>query len=209
MKSYPFRNIRWQNLMFQRLCKSVLACAIALVATLSAQAVLAGTQHPPAIQPTASSVLLPLVQGWYDGEQVLYIQTEVSDPDEAKAQNVNYVPRLANAIPADANSPSSVDDIYVVSGFTQGNVIPSAPNPAGPENQDTDYSPLWQVSVVTWAQGTTPYLLTSEQAIFTARDQGLVTIAKTNIVVNCPVMFTPSGGLLPTAKLLVRPVKQK
>lgn len=189
------------------LFKSVVAGVLAMAATLAVQPVLADTHQAAA--PTASSVLLPLVQGWYDGEQVLYIQTEASDPDVAKAQNVNYVPRLANAIPADANAPSSVDDIYVISGFDQANVIPSAPNPAGPENQDAEYTPLWQVSVVTWVSGTTPYLLKSEQDVMNAKDQGLVTIAKTNIVVNCPVIFTSTGGLLPTAKLLIRPVKQK
>jgi hypothetical protein len=38
--------------------------------------------------------------------------------------------------------------------------------------------------------------------VLEARDQGLVAITKTNIVVNCPVIYTPAGGLLPMAKII-------
>jgi 6-phosphogluconolactonase (cycloisomerase 2 family) len=89
----------------------------------------------------------------------------------------------------------------VVTNFKQANVIPSAPIPAGPDNADPDYSPLWQVNTVTWNQGTTPHTLRSEDEVKAAETDGLVKIVKTNIVVNCPVIFTPQGGLLPTAKI--------
>ena len=81
-------------------------------------------------------------------------------------------------------------------------MIPSAPIPAGPGNTDPNYSPLWQVSTVTWNAGTTPYVLKSEEAVLNARNQGLVTVVKTNIVVNCPVIYTPYGGLFPNAKII-------
>lgn len=126
-----------------------------------------------------------------------YIQTEASDQGLAQQQDVNYVSLLSNAISAGA-----VDDIYHVTNFKQGNVIPSAPIPAGPGNTDPNYSPLWQVSLVTWNSGTTPHVLKSEEDVLSARDQGLVTIVKTNIVVNCPVIYTPFGGLFPNAKIL-------
>ena len=98
-------------------------------------------------------------------------------------------------------NPWRFDDIYHVTNFTQGNVIPSAPIPAGPGSKDPNYTPLWQVSLVTWNSGTTPYLLKSEEDVKNAQAEGLVTIVKTNIVVNCPVIYTPFGGLLPTAKI--------
>jgi hypothetical protein len=144
-------------------------------------------------------VILPLVQCWYKGKVAYYIQTEASDKALAQQQDVNYVPLLANVLSA---SPAAVDDIYHVTNFTQGNVIPSAPIPAGPGNTDPNYSPLWQVSLVTWNQGTNPYVLKSEEDVKTAEANGLVTIVKTNIVVNCPVIYTPYGGLLPKAKII-------
>jgi hypothetical protein len=161
------------------------------------------TQSPAALQAQNSdsfqnpSVILPLVHCWYKGKVAYYIQTEASDLTLAEQQHVNYVPRLSNAISAGA-----VDDIYAVTNFTQGNVIPSAPIPAGPGNTDPNYTPLWQVSTVTWNSGTTPHTLKSEEEVLSARDQGLVTVVKTNIVVNCPVIYTPAGGLLPTAKII-------
>jgi hypothetical protein len=144
-----------------------------------------------------TGVELPLVNCWYKGQVAYYIQTEASDQAVARQQGVHFVARLADAIAADA-----VDDIYAVTNFEQGNVIPSAPIPAGPDNADPEYTPLWRVSTVTWKPGTTPHTLTSEEEVLAAEAEGMVTIEQTNIVVNCPVIFTHAGGLLPTATLL-------
>jgi hypothetical protein len=144
------------------------------------------------------SVTLPLVKGWFDGKPVLYLTTDVSDPNAAKDMGVNYVPRLTNAI---SSNPSAVDDIYAVTNFAQGNVIPSAPIPTGPDNQNADYSPLWQVSTVTWKDPQHAHTLKSEKDVLDAKDTGMVDIAQTNIVVNCPVIYSPEGGLLPNARI--------
>lgn len=173
-------------------------------AALAAAIVITGAGLSPSLQAQSANtvrqtpyVVLPLVQCWYKGKVAYYIQTEASDEGLAKQQDVNYVPQLSNAIAGGA-----VDDIYHVTNFTQGNVIPSAPIPAGPGNTDPNYSPLWQVSLVTWNSGTTPHVLKSEEDVLNAQSQGLVTIVKTNIVVNCPVIYTPVGGLFPTAKII-------
>ena len=172
-----------------------LAIALALVFTMT---VVPGTLHAQTSGTVQNpSVILPLVQCWYKGKVTYCIQTEASDPGLAQQQDVNFVSLLSNAITAGA-----VDDIYHVTNFKQGNVIPSAPIPAGPGNTDPNYSPLWQVSTVTWNSGTTPHVLKSEEEVLSARDQGLVTIVKTNIVVNCPLIYTPFGGLFPNAKIL-------
>ncbi len=149
---------------------------------------------------SSSRVILPLVPGWYKGSQVLYIQTEASDPSVAQEQNVNFVPRLGGAA-----GSNTVDDIYVFNNYQQANVLPSAPNPLGPENADADYTPLWQVDLVTWNEGETPELLTSETAINDAATNGKLTINKTGLIVNCPVVFSPQGGTLPTATIIGEP----
>jgi hypothetical protein len=144
---------------------------------------------------------LPIIFCWFKGQPALYIQTDASDPTVALQQGVNNVPILSNAINA---NPGAVDDIYVVTNYKQGNVIPSAPIPAGPANTNPNYSPLWQVSTVTWKAGaTTPHTLKSEEEVLAAARAGFVTLTKTNIVVNCPVVFTPSGGQLPTVKIRI------
>jgi hypothetical protein len=168
---------------------------IGLMAVLPAISLTAHAQIQNRVQ--SPSVILPLVQCWYKGKVAYYIQTEASDLTLAQQQEVNYVPKLSNAI-----SAGVVDDIYHVTNFTQGNVIPSAPMPTGPGNTDPDYTPLWQLSTVTWNPGTAPHVLTSEEEVLDAQSRGLVTIDKTNIVINCPVIYTPSGGLLPNAKII-------
>jgi len=184
----------------RRVVTSAMACAFALLVSIAPQLAVADT-HSSAVKKPAPTVSLPLVTGWYKGQEVFYIQTEASDQGVAISQGVNYVPRLANVIPANG-APSGLDDIYVISGFTQNNIIPSAPSPTGPNNQDLDYTPLWQVSVVTWATtAVAPHVLRSEAEVFAARDLGHVTINKTNIVVNCPVIYTPSGGLLQSTEI--------
>src|SRR5260221_14100934 len=93
------------------------------------------------------------------------------------------------------------DDIFVFTNFTQGNVLASAPHPAGPTNSDTNYSPLWQVSLVTWVAGREPRVLTSQADVTTALAAGDVTVQRTPIIVECSVIFTPGGGLLPGARV--------
>jgi hypothetical protein len=93
---------------------------------------------------------------------------------------------------------SGAVDIFVFTNSNQGNVLASAPNPAGPGNTDTDYTPLWQVNLVSWVKGP-PTVLTSQADITTAAHNGFVSIQKTPIIVECSVIFTPRGGLLPLA----------
>ena len=45
-------------------------------------------------------------------------------------------------------------------------------------------------------------MLKSEEDVLNAKAGGLVSVVKTSIVVNCPVIYTPYGGLLPTAKII-------
>lgn len=52
----------------------------------------------------------------------------------------------------------------------------------------TKYSPLWGIVKVTFKSGVTPHLLTSYAQITKARAAGEVTITKTSLVVNCPVV---------------------
>ena len=52
----------------------------------------------------------------------------------------------------------------------------------------TAYPPLWAITKVTWKPNATRRLLTSYAAIEKAEDNGEVTLTKTTLVVNCPVV---------------------
>jgi len=59
--------------------------------------------------------------------------------------NANFIPQNFASLPGSG----AVDDIFVFTNFSQSNVLASAPEPAGPGNTDTDYTPPWQVNLVT------------------------------------------------------------
>lgn len=63
----------------------------------------------------------------------------------------------------------------------QHNIVDTVPGRA-------DYSPLWQVSMVTWKGSATPRVLRSKADVDAALKAGEVTVAKTSTVVNCPVL---------------------
>ena len=52
----------------------------------------------------------------------------------------------------------------------------------------TAYPPLWSIIKVTWKPGATPRLLKSYAAIKKAAASGRVTLQKTSLVVNCPLV---------------------
>jgi hypothetical protein len=147
---------------------------------------------------------LPVVSGWYEGRAVQYITTDVSDKEIAKKKGLNFVPRLADAIPPLPHTPgqrSSVERIYSFTNFKQGGVLPSIPEPTGADSTNKNYSPLWQMYTVTWLPGHEPHVLRSEEEVLTAADKGQVSIKQTNIVINCPVIFSEQGGALPHIKI--------
>ena len=63
----------------------------------------------------------------------------------------------------------------------QHNIIDTLPG-------DKEYTPLWKVNMVTFADGVTPRLLESAAEVQAALKAGDVTIERTSIVVNCPVL---------------------
>jgi hypothetical protein len=46
------------------------------------------------------------------------------------------------------------------------------------------------------------HALTSEEAILAAADRNEVTIERTDIVINCPIVWTAAGGVLPGSVLI-------
>ncbi|NMZ68111.1 hypothetical protein SAMN05216370_1638 [Pseudomonas peli] len=133
---------------------------------------------------------LPVLPGWYNGEQVYYLTTDISDAQMATVMQANYVPRLANALP-DEPGPhplATYDRVYKFVDDSQASVFPSIPLPLGGDNQDMAYSPLWHVYEVRWLSGTPGSPLRSADAVLQAQEQGLVSVRASGIIVNCPVV---------------------
>lgn len=167
------------------------------IAALGLATLLAACAHAP-VPP--GLVQLPLQQGWYEGEVVLYVTTDVSHADVAAAKGANFAPRLAHALPDGPprpGHPSSVDKVYAVSNFKQPSVFASAPRPVGPASGDAAYSPLWRMVKVTWQPGRGPRELRSEEAVLDAAEKGEVVLEPTPVILNCPIVQRAGQGSLP------------
>jgi hypothetical protein len=174
-----------------------LSLAVACVVALASLSALGGCAAAGGV-PAGEFVRLPLSHAWFDGELVDYVTTDASDKDVAMAVGANYVERLADAIAAPMGH-GLTDKVYKFTGGEQWSVFGSAPKPVGPLNQRKFYTPLWNLALVSWNPGFKPRRLDSEEMIWAAVEKGEVSVAKTKVVINCPVVRTSAGGALPKA----------
>lgn len=140
---------------------------------------------------------IPLLQAWYEGKKVYYITTDVSDQAIAKVKGANYSPRMQDAIPSYPKPPqvrTVLERVYAFLNAEQISVFSSAPEPIGYQSKNTHYSPLWLMYTVVWNDASKAYDLKSEGAILDAQAEGLITITRTNVVLNCPILSIGDNG---------------
>jgi hypothetical protein len=151
-----------------------------------------------------TSVSLPVLGGWYEGKRVYYITTEISDPQMAVNAGATYAPRLKDALPPMPRAPewaTVLDRVYKFAANDQDAVFAAEPRPVGPGSTDVTYSPLWIAYMVTWNVGGRRRPLLSEASILDAEAGGEVTVVRTDIVINCPIVAAEAGERLRNAKL--------
>ena len=126
---------------------------------------------------TGASAGRPTANGWYEGEEIYYIDQGIEEGVTARGQN----------------------DIYLIGGnrVYQAQVVEFVPGEPG-------YSPHWNVNVVNTAPGVTltdiltdgrfvsdrypEALFDDVEDILGAEEAGLVTIVQPGVVVLCPVI---------------------
>lgn len=154
----------------------------------------------PAAGKTPLQVSLPLNPGWFDGQPVFYITTEVSDAAVARDKGAIFTPRLADALPpAGSGLRNPTDRVYAVMNFEQAPVFASAPLPVGPANRDEAYTPLWQMVMVTWLPGALPRPLRSQEEVLAAEEARQLSLTFTRVVLNCAIVHRGERGGLPGA----------
>lgn len=150
---------------------------------------------------TAPQAHLPLLRGWVDGLQVLYVTTDASDAGVAMAKQANFAPVLARAVLDEQDKAlgrrAATDRVYASVNFNQPSVFGSGPSPVGPGSRDPAYSPLWQMVRVTWLDPQRAHELRSEEAILAAADAGELALEVTRFVLNCPIIYREGLGGLP------------
>jgi len=157
---------------------------------------------------TGAPLTIPMIDGYYNGEKVYFIHTEISDKDIADMMStmVNfptlYVPDL------DDISPDDLGKVYI---FTNG-ITGSGPYGGGPFFFQIDifdsvpgmneYHQFRVPQLVTWNEDSNPILLTSIQDLFEAEANGELSIESTNFVVNAPIIVWTSDGTTQTASMI-------
>jgi hypothetical protein len=171
--------------------KAVLTAA-GLAVVLAACGGPVASTAPTASPAAPAKKMFPIIAGWAHGKEVRYLLEEMSDPAVAKLMttktgfNVPVVASLAS-VPKEA-----LANLYLFMNGVAG------PNPFGFQRNVVDsipgepgYSPLWLHAFVKWKDGVTSRELKSQEEILKAASVGEVTLNKSALVVNCPIL--PDG----------------
>lgn len=140
---------------------------------------------------------VPPVAGYADGQKIYFIHTEVSDPEIGDVMTrmmdspVPVLPSLAGA---------TKDMVAKVWAFTNGVQPGGARGPLDFQPDVFDhpvgsggYRPLRRLYLVTWSEGADARLLTSAGELDAAHAAGEITIERTDVVVNAPLLTWPGG----------------
>lgn len=189
---------------------------IHLLATLLFLVVLAtactGVAASPTLtpQPTATSMdsmsgmgsdrsttdFAPLVRGFYEGGEVLFIHTEASDPDVATMLTEMMNGPLVVLVPELAEVPKPLlANVYVFTNGLEGggpfgfqaDIFDAVPG-------DEGYRPLRAVNLVEWREEVEARELRFVSELKAAEEKGEVTITQPGIVVNMPILVWPAGS---------------
>jgi hypothetical protein len=158
--------------------KIILATAMTLFA-----AVLAATAYAasgPVMGPSAR-ILRPAFHGYYDGHKDTYLNTDVSSKAEAKAMHINYSAKIGTV--------KGLPEIYLV----EGRAVPGQLAIFGSEPGESDYSPLWSETILTWKAGAKPVLITSDTQIDKIEKKGMLREKDAHVVLNCPIIKVGKG----------------
>ncbi len=155
-------------------------------------------------------ITIPMIDGYYNGERVFFVHTEVSD--KAMAEMMTWMINFPTLHTSELKNISE-DDMSKVYVFTNG-IAGSGPYGGGPFMFQIDvfdsipgqtgYSQFRVPHLVTWNDDSTPRVLTSIEEILEAESNGELTIQKTDNVVNAPMIVWKSGGMEQKASMVQR-----
>jgi len=155
-------------------------------------------------------ITIPMIDGYYNGERIFFVHTEVSDKPMAEMMTmmINFPTLYTSEL---KNIPE--DDMSKVYVFTNG-IAGSGPYGGGPFMYQIDvfdsipdqggYSQFRVPHLVSWNDNSTPRILTSVDEILEAESNGELTIQKTDNVVNAPMVVWKSDGMEKTASMIQR-----
>lgn len=155
--------------------------------------------QPQNLTQPAETTSIPSVVGYYEGEDVLFVHTEVSSAYIAR-QLTRMIGSPTIHVPALAEVPdSALAGVYIfANGVTpedtplgplgfQADIFDSVPG-------DASYSPLRKVLRVRWVEGAKARLLRSTEEVEAALAADEIIVESPGVVVNMPFVSWPGGG---------------
>ena len=141
-----------------------------------------------------TGTVVPPVDAYLDGERILFIHTEASDPGVAalltkmKGSPVVVVPSLAK-VPKEILTP-----VYVFKNGVPGegpfkfqpDVFDHPPGSKG-------YTPLRELNLVTWKDERKARELKHADEVRKAAESGEIAVEKPGVVINMPLLTWPGG----------------
>src|SRR5262245_47425686 len=151
--------------------------AVTIGATLVAATVAAAAYAASGpIMGPAARISRPAFRGFYDGHKVTYLNTDVSNKADAAAMHINYSASIGRV--------KGLPEIYLV----EGRAAPKQLAIFGSEPGESNYSPLWSETILTWKAGAKPVLITSDTQIDKIEKTGTLTERDAHVVLNCPIV---------------------
>jgi hypothetical protein len=155
--------------MRKTLFAAVVLCAAIGVATAYA------TGGPMMMGPS-HTIRQTAFKGYYDGHFVTYLSTDISSRTEAKTMHINFSASIGKV--------KGLPEIYLV----EGKSAPGQLAVFGSEPGESDYSPLWDETILTWKAGSTPVLIKSDNQVNKLEKTSGLTERPGNVVLNCPIV---------------------
>jgi hypothetical protein len=176
--------------MVRRAVKAIALAAVALLACTPMGSMPTMSPSPMGM----NAMQAPPVKGFAEGEEILFLHTEASDPQVAQMlTDMMRSPVLV--VPALAEVPASA--LAVVYVFRNG-IRGDGPFGYQPDVFDRpagrpEYTPLRRVHFVWWADGRQPRVLRSAEEVREAESRGDVGVEASRAVVNMPMLTWPGG----------------
>ena len=156
--------------------KALTAAVAATLTLILAAGALALARDNPMGMGSASRILRPAFHGYYDGHKDTYLSTDVSSRAQAKMMRINFS--------AEIGKVKGLPEIYLVEGRAAVGQLAIF----GSEPGESNYSPLWDETLLHWKAGVTPTLITSDTQIDKIEKTGKLSESDPHVVLNCPIV---------------------
>ena len=139
---------------------------------------------------------IPLIKGYENGNDIYFIGTDVSDQNAAD-QLTEFTNFTVNVAAILSQTPEAArGQVYVFTNGINGTGPNGFQSPVlNAKPGDEAYSPLMQVSMVTWNDQSAAKEVKSVQEIMDAENNGTISINKTGIIANHPAVQWEGSSL--------------